>query len=125
MGTNFKDYHNRLMARHSELFDTYASISYSINSVIQNYKVKCTINSITDVELDSGSWTSDTRDFTFRIDDLKVATETKTKVAKCILSEFKGKDIIYDGTRYSIVSENPNGSTQDCVVLRGVIKVAQ
>ena len=121
MATKMRDFHSRLMARHSDLFDTYLKISYTIGTTIKAYNIKCTVASISDEEKSSGKWDASTIDFTLTYDNIKLAEELKTKKKDCILSGFKCKNINYDGTTYRVESERPNGSTLDCVVLRGVV----
>ena len=116
-----KKWHNKGMKVHSSLYDTIATISYTIGTTVKSYNVPCTINGLSDQEKATGAYSLSTLYFTFRYDDIKLATEKKTKLADCIVRGFKGKDIIYLGTKYSIDAESPNGSTQDCVVLRGLV----
>ena len=121
MATKMRDFHSRLMARHSYLFDTTLTISYIISNVTKAYRIKCTVASISDEEKSSGKWDASTIDFTLTYDNIRLAEEIKTKKKDCILSGFKGKNITYEGTTYRIESERPNGSTKDCVILRGVV----
>lgn len=118
MGTNFRDAHNRGMKRLSMMFDTFITISYIKANVTKAYTVKCTVNSVSDAELASGKYNVDTRDFTLRYDDIKESVEVTTLVKGCPMRNFKDKNIIYEGAKYSVDAENPNGSTRDCVVLR-------
>ena len=121
MVTKFKDFHNRGMALHGNYFDTTATIRYTESNVIKQFIVKCTINGLGDADVATGKYSSTTTYFTFRIDDLKSAIEIKTKKTGCIIRGFIGKDVIFNGKTYSVEAENPNGSTQDCIVLRGII----
>lgn len=121
MATKMREFHSRLMARHSDLFDDILSISYKIGTVTKAYRIACTVSSISDEEKASGKWDASAIDFKLTYDNIGLAEELKTKKKDCILSGFKGKNLIYEGTTYRIESENPNGSTKDCVILRGVV----
>ena len=115
-----KDYHNRAMKLLYDRFDTTAIISYDNKS----YSVKTLVHGLSDADISTGKYSSSTLYFSFRIDDLKSAKERKTGKTGCIITGFKGRDIIYKGTKYSIDAENPNGSTEDIVILRGVVASA-
>jgi hypothetical protein len=123
MATKFKNYHNRAMKLHGNLFSTICTLSYGTAPNIQAYDIKCSINGLTDADIATGKYTSSTLYFTLYYDDIKVAKDKKTGVSTCILNGFKGKSITFEGTKYAIDAENPNGSTRDCVVLRGVLNV--
>lgn len=124
MATKFKDYHNRAMKLHGNLFSSICTLSYGTSPNILAYDIKCSVNGLTDADISTGKYSYSTLYFTLYYDDIKSATEKKTGVQKCITNGFKGKSIIYEGTKYAIDAENPNGSTRDCVVLRGVINIA-
>ena len=121
MVTKFKDLHNRAMSIHSKLFDTTLSITYTEATKTKSFTIKCTVNSLTDEEKLAGGYDVSRVDFTLRYDDIRASEERTTKTKDCIIRGFKGKYITYDGTKYKVEQENPNGSTRDCVVLRCVI----
>ena len=121
MDSKAKYYHNKGMKIHSKFFNTTLTLTILIGTVTRAYNVKCTRATISDVEIASGKYAINTQDFTIRIDDLKLAEDIKTRVANCPIRGFKGQTITFEGTKYSIESERPNGSTGDCIVLRGVI----
>ena len=121
MAGKFKDYHNRGMKLHGNLFDSKCTITYTVNTVVKAYDIKCTVASLSNEEKATGKYSLSTLYFTLYYDNIKTATEKKTKTTDCITSEFIGKSITYEGVKYAIDAENPNGSTRDCVVLRGVV----
>ena len=121
MAGKFKDYHNRGMKLHGNLFDSKCTITYTVNTVVKAYDIKCTVADISDEEKATGKYALTTTYFTLYYDNIKIATEKKTKTADCITNGFTGKSITYKGVKYAIDAENPNGSTRDCVVLRGVV----
>ena len=121
MAGKFKDYHNRGMKLHGNLFDSKCTITYTTNNVIKAYDIKCIVASLSDEEKATGKYSLSTLYFTLYYDNIKIATEKKTKTTDCITSGFQGKSITYEGVKYAIDAENPNGSTRDCVVLRGVV----
>ena len=82
------------------------------------------MHGLSDADISNGKYSSTTLYFSFRYEDLKSAKERKTGKTGCIITGFKGRDIIYKGTKYSIDAENPNGSTEDIVILRGVVASA-
>ena len=123
MAGKFKDYHNRGMKLHGNLFDSKCTITYTVNTVVKAYDIKCTVASLSNEEKATGKYSLSTLYFTLCYDNIKTATEKKTKTTDCITSGFIGKSITYEGVKYAIDAENPNGSTRDCVVLRGVINV--
>ena len=121
MVSKFKDFHNRAMSRHSQMFDTTLSITYTEGTKTKSFTIKCTVNSLTDQEKSSGGYDVSTVDFTLRYDDIRASEERTLKTKDCIIRGYKGKYVKYDGTTYKVEQENPNGSTKDCVVLRCVI----
>jgi hypothetical protein len=116
-----KDLHSKAMKFHGNLYNSKCTITYTINSIIKAYDIKCTVASLSDEEKATGKYSLSTLYFTLYYDNIKISTEKKTKTTDCITSGFQGKSITYNGVKYAIDAENPNGSTRDCVVLRGVI----
>ncbi len=121
MVTSMKSFHNRAMSRHSQMFDTTLSITYTEGTKTKSFTIKCTVNSLTDQDRGSGGWSVGTVDFTLRYEDVRASEERATKAKDCIIRGYKGKYVKYDGTTYKVEQENPNGSTKDCVILRCVI----
>ena len=112
------------MKKYGTYYEAICTLSYGTSPNILAYDIKCSVNGLTDADIATGKYSYSTLYFTLYYDDIKSATEKKTGVQKCITNGFKGKSIIYEGTKYAIDAENPNGSTRDCVVLRGVINIA-
>ena len=123
MAGKFSDFYNRGMRLHGNLFGSKCTITYTVNNVVKAYDIKCTVAGLSDEEKATGQYALTTTYFTLYYDNIKIATEKKTKATDCIMQGFIGKSIIFNGTKYAIDAENPNGSTRDCVVLRGVINV--
>lgn len=121
MAGKFNDFHNRGMRLHGNLFDSYCTITYTINNITKAYDIKCTVAGLSYEEKATGKYSLSTLYFTLYYDNIKIATEKKTKTTDCITNGFTGKSITYKGVKYAIDAENPNGSTRDCIVLRGVV----
>ena len=103
------------MSRHSQMFDTTLSITYTEGTKTKSFTIKCTVNSLTDQERGSGGWSVGTVDFTLRYDDIRASEERATKTKDCIIRGYKGKYVKYDGTT---INEPFNVYEQDYGFLR-------